>query len=138
MDALTSVQCLQMGRDLSQLQANIADYKLTNYNNLSDDEKASFDNAIITLSDAAGELIAYSVTIVLDEAQTSIQNLTTATQKINNIVKTLENVQKWINIAGACFNLATALLELNPKDIYSGIKDLAECVGNLGKEEGNE
>ncbi len=138
MDALTSVQCLQMGRDLSQLQANIADYQLANYNNLSDDEKAFFGKTIVSLADAAGELIAYSVNIALDEAETSIQNLTTATQKINNIVKTLENVQKWINIAGACFSLATAILELNPKDIYNGIKDLAQCVGDLGKEEENE
>ena len=137
MDALTSVQCLQMGRDFSQLQANIADYKLANYNNLSDDQKAFFGKTIVSLADAVGELIAYSVSIAIDEAETSIQNLTTATQQINNIVKTLENVQKWINIAGACFGLATAILELNPKDIYNGIKDIAKCIGDMESKKKN-
>ncbi len=137
MDTLTSMQCLEIGTDLSKLQSGIADYQFANFKSLTDDQKAGFAKSIKSLADAAGMLIAYSVTIALDEAEISIQNLTTATQQINDIVKTIQNIQKWINIAGACFSLATALLELSPKGIFNGIKNLAQSIGDVENKEEN-
>ena len=128
MDILTPLQCLQMGTDISKLQSNLADYKLANIDFLTDDQKTSFRISIKSLSDAAGMLIAFSVIIALDEAETSIQNLDTATQQIDDTLKTIANIQKWINIAGASFNLATALLAHNPKDIFTGIKGVVQSV----------
>lgn len=128
MSRLTSTQCLSLANQLSVLQAEIGDYKHTNFLNLSVNQKEVFRKTLKNLSDAAGMLFAFTVVIALDEAKTSISNLESATNEINNILKTIGKVQKWINIAGASFGLATALLEHNPQNIFNGIKEVIKSI----------
>jgi hypothetical protein len=128
MSDLTPQQCISFGNQLSTILSETGDYYDQNFAQLNDTQQAVFRKALKTLSDSSSMLFAYAVLISFNNAQTSIDNLTAATDKMDEIDKTITKVQQWINIAAAAINLGTALIEHNPQSIFRGIGGMVKSI----------
>ena len=82
-----------------------------------------------SIARTAGDLYAVSTVLVMDDVDTSLQQIKAITDDMSKTLSTVSNIQKGIDIATSVVNLGSAVLSRDPGTIATAVKGLADTVG---------
>ena len=131
MSHLTSEEANRLANNFLALARSVGDYRFANWKDLSSKEKEQLGNLQDSLLDQGEKILAFSVSLKMEEVSESLNNIQIITGKIQRTMRKLEDIQKVINIAAAAVSLGTAILTKDVKAIGQEINGLA----NTAKEE---
>lgn len=126
--ALTSAEASALSQWFRDLSIELGNYRAKEWNNLSDNQRQSFEEAEWRLLNAANELTTAAVGLALDESEASFAKLRESTDQAKTAIKTLQTVGKVINVAAAAVSLAAAIASKNVGAIGKNTKSLYEAA----------
>ena len=126
---ITAEQARELAKDYNESANIIGDFRLTNWDRLSPEERLVLGNSGRTLLDHSQDLITYAVGKILDDTQASLNQIRNATADANRAIKKIDDIKKVINIAAALVTLAAAIYTENPAGIANALKGLGSAVG---------
>ncbi len=135
MQQLTSEQANQLSNNFLGLAQAVGDYRFENWKNLSEEENKQIANFQWSLLNYAEDILAFSVTLVMEEVAESLNKIRSVTEDIKSTLHKLKNIQKVINIAAASVTLGAAIISKDTKAIGEGIKKIVECATAKEEEE---
>ncbi len=130
MSKITAAQALELAKDYNRSANLIGDFRIKNWNRLSDEDRLVLGNTGRTLLDQSQDLITCAVGKILDDTQASLNDIKHATADANETIKTIEDIKKVINIGAALVTLAAAIYTENPTGIANAVKNLISAVGS--------
>lgn len=124
MGKLTAEQVKQLADDFMVMANDLGDYRYENFDNLSEEENQRLKELHLETLSHTTDLYTKAAVLVLDEVETSLDQINTITEETQRLYKGLTGVQNVLNRATSVLTLASAIIGLDPKGITSSIKDL--------------
>lgn len=121
---LTSAQANQLSDDFFFLSMAIADFRYENWERLTLDENKELSEMQGAILRCGEDILAFSTSLVMDEAAASLAKISSITLEIKGTIKTLTSIQKGLNAAAAILILGAAIVKRDPMAIGNSIKDL--------------
>ena len=125
---LTAAQALELARWFRQIANALGDYRLNNWNALTQAQRQRIDNAEWSLINYSSDLTTEAVGTILDDAEGSLERIQEATNKANKIIQKIQDVKKAIGIATAFVGLGAAIITGNTSAITTALKDLFNAI----------
>jgi hypothetical protein len=128
MAKLTSQQATGLANNFLGLAKVIGDFRYKNWNKLTKSEKkklAAFKSQILKSGE---DILAISTNLVMDDVQTSLEEINSLSSQIKGTVENLKNIQKGINIAASIVILGSSLISRNPKSIIDAIIGITDTL----------
>lgn len=126
MAKLTSQQANDLAGNFLGLAQAIGDFRYTNWSALSKAENQRLGNLQWSILNYGEDILAFSTTLVMDEVQASLAQITTITSQIKGTIHTLQNIQKGISVAAAIVTLGAAIISRNPQSIADSLIEIVE------------
>jgi len=123
---LTSEQANRLSDDFFYLSMAIADFRYAHWERLTLEENGELSEMQGALLRCGEDILAFSTTLVMDEAAESLSKISSITEEIRGSVKTLSAIQKGLNTAAAFLILGVAIVNRDTGGIGKSIKDLFE------------
>jgi hypothetical protein len=76
------------------------------------------------------DILALSTSLVMDDVQTSLEQINNLTSQIKGTVENLKNIQKGINIAASIVTLGTAIISMNPESVINAINGITDTLND--------
>ena len=125
-------QVFLLSDSFHQMALTIGEYISKNKSDLDDEDRNNlYDNQVSLLQQAA-DINMLGTALVFDDVQQSLTQLNSITSAVKKSMKKIMAVQNAINIAASLVELATAILNKNPKEIGSKTVAAFRSVG-IGK-----
>ena len=125
---VTSAEAFALSQWFRDLSIELGNYRTKEWNNLSESQRQSFEDAEWKLLNAANEFTTAAVGLTLDESEASLGKLKECTEQAKEAVKTLQTVRKAINVATAAVGLAAAILSKDLGAIGKNAKSLYDAA----------
>src|SRR5450755_563291 len=116
-ESLNAHQLIQMAQCLTRMQSVLTDYELNHYTEMSDLQKSKLEQTLTRLAAAAGSLYALSVQLVFEKAETRLQQLKKATDRMSKFLKSVQKIQQVVDLVGSVASLADAIISLDVEGI---------------------
>lgn len=129
-DTLNARQLIQLAQCLTRMQSLLTDYELHHYTELSTAQKKRMEETLTQLAAGAGRIYAYSVQLIFQDAETQLQQLKQATDKLNKFLKTAQKIQQVLDIVGSIASLADSIISHDVEGITSGIDQIIQMAAN--------
>lgn len=129
MPHLTAHQVKELADNLLRMTNALGDYRYDNFDRLSEEENLRIKELHHKQLEDTTELYTRSALLVMDEAETSLQQIDHITKETTALYKKLGTVQMVLDRASSVLTLATAIIGLDPKGITSSIKNLLVPAG---------
>ncbi|GAB2485019.1 MAG: hypothetical protein EP311_05345 [Cytophagales bacterium] len=126
MAKLTPEQVRTLSDQFYFLGMAIGEYRYTHWDDLSLEENKELSDSQYAILKSGEDMLAFAAQLVMDEAQTSIQQIQGLTKEIQDTIKDLKNIQKAMDVAAGILVLGAAILEKNPEKIGSNLRGLLE------------
>lgn len=126
---LTAAQAGQLADYFHQLAQFTGDYIQANKEGLTDDKRNALYDLQFKLLKHSGEINAQAATLVVEEAEQSLEAMDAITAEVKATLKKLADIQKVINIATSLVNLGTAILSKDPRAIGQELIDMGKQLG---------
>lgn len=126
MPNLTSQQVKELADNLLRMTNALGIYRYENFDSLSEEENLRIKKLHRQQLEDTTELYTQSAVLVMDEAETSLQQIDTITKETIALYNKLGTVQMVLDRATTILTLATAIIGLDPKGITASIKSLLE------------
>jgi hypothetical protein len=123
---LNSVQAQQLSANFFYLGMAIGDFRYENWDRLSLEDNKELSDTQNSIIRTGEDILAFSSTLVMDELEESLTQISTITEEIKRTMKTLGNIQKGLNIAAALLILGVAISNRDTKGISASIKEVRE------------
>ena len=124
MSNLTSQQVKELADNLLRMTNALGDYRYENFDRLSEEENQRIKELHQRQLTHTTELYTKSAVLVMDDVETSLQQINTITHETQTLYKNLTSVQKVLDRATSVLTLAVAIIGLDPKGITSSLKGL--------------
>lgn len=124
MSNLTSQQVKELADNLLRMTNALGNYRYENFDRLSEEENLRIKKLHRRQLEDTTELYTQSAVLVMDEAETSLQQIDTITKETIALYKKLGTVQMVLDRATSVLTLAIAIIGLDPKGIAASIKSL--------------
>lgn len=124
MSNLTAQQVRELADNLLRMTNALGNYRYENFDRLSEEENWQIKELHRKQLENTTELYTRSAVLVMDEVETSIQQIDTITKETIALYKKLGTVQVVLDRATSILTLAAAVIGLDPKGITSSIKSL--------------
>ena len=124
MKNLKSYQVKELEDNLLRMTNELGNYRYTNFDKLSETENRRIKELHDRLLSHTTELYTKSAVLVMDDVETSLEQIETVTQETLQLFKNLTGVQKVLDRATSILTLASSIIALDPKGITSSIKSL--------------
>lgn len=111
---LTSDDAFQLSKAFRDASVTLGDYRFANWTQLKPRQRKAIEDAEWSLLNASADMTTVAVGLVLDESQTSLQDLRKATAKASYAIKRLKTVGQVIEVATAAVGLAAAVIARDP------------------------
>jgi len=128
MPALTSQEANQLADNFLAMSKVIGEYRMKNFDNLSEAQKQNLKELHAKILDASDELYTMSATLVLENVQSSLDSIRNVTGQMKDTFAKLQNIQKAINISASVAALGAAILSKDSKAIGSSLRTLLDSV----------
>jgi hypothetical protein len=128
MKKLTSQEAFELSKCLRDLSVSLGDYRIANWDHLSEKQRRSLEDAEWSLLNASSDARTVAVGLVLDETQLSYAQLLESTSGAKDTLKHLADVGKALNIATAAVLLAGAIVSRDPGAILKTAKGLYDFI----------
>ena len=128
MSHLTSEEANGLADNFIALARSVGDYRFANWKDLSSKEKEQLGNLQDSLLDQGEKILAFSVSLKMEEVSESLNNIQIITGKIQRTMRKLDDIQKVINIAAAALTLGSAILTKDVKAIGQRIDELVSTT----------
>jgi ssDNA-binding replication factor A large subunit len=125
---LTSADALNLAKAFRDLSVTIGDYRFTNWNALSVDDRKTLEDEEWSLLNASSDMVTKAVGLALDESDPGAQKVQGAAAAAQKAVKTLNEVRKVITVATAAVGLAAAIISKDPGAIVKNSKAVFDAV----------
>lgn len=126
MPQLTSLQANELANNFLDLAQAIGDFRYNNWDNLSVFDNQRLGNFQWALLNYGEDMLALSTTLVMDDVQGSLSEISQITSEIKTSVKNLQNIQKGIDVAAATVTLAAAIISKKPQAILESVVGIKE------------
>lgn len=127
MARLTSEQANDLANSFLGLAQAIGDFRYHNWNLLSRAENQQLSNFQWSILSYGEDILAFSTTLVLNEAEASLIQIKNITRQIKGTIQTLTDVQKGINVAAAIVALGGSIVSRNPQSIATAIGGVTDA-----------
>jgi hypothetical protein len=124
MPALTADQTLSLALSFRTDAQTISDFLHDHWGELSPDDRAQVHDNVFDMLLRADDVNALAGILVLDSAQSSVDQINAAVGSANQFLKDVADVKKAVGIVTAILGLASAIAAKNPSDIVNGLKAL--------------
>ena len=124
MSNLTSKQVKRLADNLLKMTNALGDYRYENFDLLTEEENLQIKKLHQRQLSYTTELYTKSAVLVMDDIETSLDQIEAITLKTQTLYKNLTTVQKVLDRATSVLTLAVAIIGLNPKGITSSLKGL--------------
>jgi hypothetical protein len=127
---LTPQQATDLANNFLGLARAIGYFRFKNWNRLTKSEKkvlAAFRSDILKTGE---DILALSTSLVMDDVQTSLEQINNLTLQIKGTVENLKNIQKGINIAASIVTLGTAIISMNPESVINAINGITDTLND--------
>jgi hypothetical protein len=130
MATLTSQQATDLANDFLALARAVGDFRYRNWYALSKEEKQELAALKASIMKSGEDILALSASLVMDDVQTSLDQIKNLTSQIKGTIENLHNIQKGINVAAAIVTLGTAIISRNPRSIIEAINGVADTLNS--------
>lgn len=121
---LDSSEALRIANSLAQASAKILDFRVDNFDRLSDEEAAKLEQQEDNLDHMVVLLRSRGVELIGEEAAAVSQELTAAIEDGKEVLSTIKDVRNALRVAVGLTELAVAVLGRNAKGALSALKEL--------------
>jgi len=125
MTKLSQADLLQLSQDFLDTAHALSDFLFEQWDSLTPGARAKLNSMHTTLTMVATDLISHAVGVTLDDAQTSLEQLTSVTADAKAALGKIKNVKKAVGIAAALIALATAIPTGDAPHIFAAVEGLA-------------
>jgi hypothetical protein len=125
MPNLTAGQAIALSDHLFALNQSIEEFRFDKTRNLSPEQKKELDDSMDKIAVAGQEVLALSVTLVMNDAQAALLQIQQITEQMSDTFRYLKSIQKAIDVATSVVTLASAIVAKNPDDIASALSELS-------------
>lgn len=126
MEKLTSIQIIEIAKQLKTVARSISDFQINNWSNLSNEDFNKLNKSERDILLTVQDLIAQSVIVLAENSEDLITKVTDITSKIDNTLKQIDNINKAIEIATASVFLVSAIVSQNPSALKLSIEGIIE------------
>lgn len=123
---LTSDQANQLSDNFYNLAIALADFRVENWDRLTPEQRKELSDIQYAVIRCGEDILAYSITLVMDEVADSLGRINTITGEIKGTMKTLRDIQKGLNVAATILILGVAILNRDTVGIGNSIKTMVE------------
>ncbi len=127
MAELTSTQASALSNDFLGLAQAIGDFRYDNWNNMPQAQNQQLSNLQWSILNYGEDVLALSTVLVLDDVQTSLDQINEITVEIKTTIQQLKDVQKAIGLASAIVTFGGAIISKDPSAIKTGLQGLIDC-----------
>ncbi len=124
MEKLSSEQVKELADHLLRMTNALGNYRYENSDRLTEEENLLLKDLYRKQLQVTTELYTQSAILVMEDVETSLQQIETITAETQALYKNLKNVQKVLDRATSVLTLASAVIGLDAKGITSSIKNL--------------
>ncbi|WP_086930715.1 hypothetical protein [Agarilytica rhodophyticola] len=126
MTTLTPDDAREIANSLRKLSSDLGDYRFTNWNSLSEEERGRIESLEWTLLNYSSDMTATAIEIAADSIQEEVQHIKTTTQHLQNAIDRAESVRKVIGVATKAVTLAASISTGNVTAIIESSEGLLE------------
>ena len=126
MEKLTSIQIIEIAKQLKTVARSISDFQIDNWSNLTNEDFNKLNKSERDILLTVQDLIAQSVIVLAENSEKLISKVTDITSRIDSTLKQIENINKAIEIATASVFLVSAIVSQNPAALKLSIEGIIE------------
>lgn len=126
MSKLTSAQANALANDFLGLAQAIGDFRYDNWNEMSKPQNQQLGKLQWSILNYGEDILALSTALVMNDVQTSLDQINDVTLEIRSTIQKLQNVQKVINVAAAIITFGGAVISKDPSAIKTGLQGVIE------------
>lgn len=127
MPQLTSQQANELANNFLELAQAIGDFRYDHWDTLSVFDNQRLGNWQWAILNYGEDILVLSTTLVMDDVQDSLSQITQVTTEIKSSIKTLQNIQKGIDVAAAMVTLGAAIISKSPQSIVAGVTGVRDA-----------
>jgi hypothetical protein len=127
MTNLTPDQIDKLTNQFLSLAKSLSRYRFEHWNTLTSGQRTLLGDLIQNILHKTEDILAAATLLLMNEAQSSIDQLQHVTDEMDHAIEKLGSVQKAINVAGAVISLGRSILLQNPDDITASLKALIDA-----------
>ncbi|GMQ27482.1 hypothetical protein [Algoriphagus confluentis] len=124
MGKLTAEQARSLSDQFYFLGMAIGDYRYTHWDKLTLEENKELSDSQFAILKTGEDMLAMAPQLVMEEAQTSLDQIQGLTKEIQDTIKNLKTIQKAIDVAAGILVLGAAILDRNPAEISQNLSGL--------------
>ena len=128
MTKLSKQDAIALAKLFKEAALALGNFQLDNWESLSKSERRDLTDEEYSLLDHSQNLVTYAVGVMLDDAQTSLEEIKQATAKANQAIQSVKNVKKAIEVAAALVTVGAAIHAGNPGGIASAVANVARAI----------
>lgn len=128
MPKLTSDQVFQLALSYSKFAHELDVYRFNEFDNLTNAERQSLENNARLIRNFSSSFNGLSLKMTLDELQTTLDQITQASQGMRDVLKKLGTLNKVLNIAALIISLGAAVVTANVPAILTGVDNLITAL----------
>lgn len=125
---MNSQDALALAQSFREAAKALGDYLYDNWNHIPPAARDRLRSMDVTLMNVATDLVTHAVGVVLDEGQTSLDQLTAASEQATQALQHIEDAKKAVSIATALIGLAAAIPAGDLGAIASSYKALVKVT----------
>jgi hypothetical protein len=130
MPNLTTQQASAVAQNFLKLAQAIGDYRFGHWNDISETDNKALADYQWSILNAGEDILALSTSLLMADAEQSIDKLTGITENISETIGQLKKIQKVIDTATAIVTLSAAIIAKDPGAILNSLNGLINVWDN--------
>jgi hypothetical protein len=124
----TQAQVLQLAQAFSGFARAVGDYRFAQFDNLTDAQVTSLQNAEDALRSASLNLANIGINLALDNVHGALDGLGAITGVLKNDLAKIADINKALQVVAVLFQLGTAVATGNPAGIAGAIQSAVTAL----------
>jgi hypothetical protein len=130
---ITADEAIALAKSYNQSGNAVGQFRLKYWDQMSDEQRLVLGNIANSLFDHSQDLTTYAAGKILDDTQSSLDQIQKATAQANQVIQRINGVKKVITIGTALVSLGAAIYSENPSGIANALQGVISAVGNGGE-----
>ena len=131
MGKLTKNQLTQLGDSYLRYAQAIGNYRINNYERMSKIMRTRSREYYNNLNDYSNSFYVASTNYIIDEAETSLENMKEIAQGLDKAIAKVEKVHTVVKTIGAAVQLGAAIISKQPTVIAASLKHFVKAYNKV-------